>query len=128
MTKFETLFGIKESEIKNTCVLVPILPKSVLSLFEIKGLSRGKIYSSGNAENFTLINTGISALFAGDAALYLANTGCKNIILFGSCGLVRSSGNMTIGSLVAPYPGKVRRRAPGRAWDSDRGRGRDGAA
>ncbi|MCX5687894.1 MAG: hypothetical protein NTV71_04590 [Candidatus Omnitrophica bacterium] len=102
MTKFETLFGIKESEIKNTCVLVPILPKSVLSLFEIKELSRGKIYSSGNTENFTLINTGISALFAGDAALYLANTGCKNIILFGSCGLVKSSGNITIGSLVAP--------------------------
>jgi len=102
MTKFETLFGIKESKIKNTCVLMPILPKSVLSLFGIKGLSRGKIYSSGNVENFTLINTGIGASFAGDAALYLANAGCRNIILFGSCGLVKSSGNIVVGSLVAP--------------------------
>jgi len=102
MTKFETLFGIKESEIKDTCVLMPILPKSVLSLLGIKSLSKGKIYSSGNAENFTLINTGIGASFAGDAALYLADSGCRNIILFGSCGLVKSSGNMAVGSLVAP--------------------------
>lgn len=102
MTKFETLFGIKESEIKNTCVLMPILPKSVLNLFGIKGLSRGKIYSSGNAKNFTLINTGVGASFAGDAVLYLANAGCRNIILFGSCGLVKSSSNMAIGSLVTP--------------------------
>jgi len=102
MTKFETLFGIKESEIKNTCVLMPILPKSILSLFGIKNLSRGKIYSSGNAENLTLINTGVGASFAGDAALYLADSGCRNIILFGSCGLVKSSSNMAVGSLVSP--------------------------
>jgi len=102
MTKFETLFGIKESEIKDTCVLMPLLPKNALSLFGIKDFQRGKIYSSGNAENLTLINTGVGASFAGDAALYLADSGCKDIILFGSCGLVKSSGNMAIGSLVAP--------------------------
>ena len=102
MTKFETLFGIKESEIKDTCVLMPVLPKNALSLFGIKGFQRGKIYSSGNAENLTLINTGVGASFAGDAALYLADSCCKNIILFGSCGLVRSSGGITVGSLVSP--------------------------
>ena len=102
MTKFETLFGIRESEIKTTCVLVPILPKSVADLFGIKNLSKGKIYSSGNANSFTVINTGIGASFTGDAILYLSNTNCKNLILFGSCGLVKSSDSLNIGSLVAP--------------------------
>ncbi len=102
MTKFETLFGIKESEIKNTCVLMPLLLKSAFNAFGIKNLSRGKIYSSGNAEHFTLINTRIGASFTGDAALYLSNTNCKNIILFGSCGLVKSSDGLDIGSLVTP--------------------------
>lgn len=102
MTKFETLFGMKDSEIKNTCVLAPILPKSALELFGIKDLAKGKIYSSGNAGNFTVINTGMGASFTGDAVLYLADTGCKNIILFGSCGLIKSSDSLDIGSLVAP--------------------------
>lgn len=102
MTKFETLFGIKESEIKNTCVLAPILQKSALGLFGVKDLARGKVYSSGNAKNFTVINTGIGASFTGDAVLYLADTACKNIILFGSCGLIKSSDGLDIGSLVTP--------------------------
>jgi purine-nucleoside phosphorylase len=102
MTKFEVLFGIKESEIKNTCVLMPLLPKGVLDMFGVKNLFRGKIYSSGNAENFTLINTGMGPGFAGDAGLYLSDTTCKNIILFGSCGLVKPYDGIDIGSLVAP--------------------------
>ncbi len=102
MTKFEVLFGIKESEIKNTCVLAPILFKGAVENFGVKDLSRGKIYSSGNAKNFTLINTPVGPAFAGDAALYLADTNCKNIILFGSCGLVKYSSGMDIGSLVTP--------------------------
>jgi len=96
------MFGIKESEIKNTCVLAPILPKSAVELFGVKDLARGKIYSSGNTKNFTLINTGMGASFTGDAVLYLADTGCKNIILFGSCGLIKSSRGLDIGSLVTP--------------------------
>jgi len=102
MTKFEKLFGMKEPEIKDTCVLMPLVPKSSLELFGVKDLAKGKIYSSGNAKHFTVINTGIGASFTGDAALYLADTGCKNIILFGSCGLVKSSDGLDIGSLVTP--------------------------
>jgi len=102
MTKFETLFGISESDIKDTCILMPLLLKNTLGLFGIKGMSKGKIYSSGNNRLFTLINTGIGASFAGDAVLYLSGTACKNIILFGSCGLVKSSNGLDIGSLVAP--------------------------
>jgi purine-nucleoside phosphorylase len=102
MTKFEKLFGMKESEIKDTCVLLPLVPKGALNEFGVKSLSKGKIYSSDNAEHFTVINTGMGAAFTGDAVLYLADTGCKNIILFGSCGLVKSSDGLGIGSLVAP--------------------------
>ena len=102
MTKFEALFGVKESEIKNTCVVMPLIPKNSLEAFGVKKLSRGKIYSSGNSRHFTLIATGIGAGFTGDSALYLGDTGCKNLILFGSCGLVRADKNLDIGSLVAP--------------------------
>ena len=102
MTKFEALFGIKESDIKNTCVLMPLLPSGALKEFGVKNLSRGKIYSSGNTPSFTLINTGVGSGFTGDAALYLSKTNCKNIILLGSCGLVTSSGGLNIGSLVTP--------------------------
>lgn len=102
MTKFESLFGIKESGINHTCVLMPLMPKGALNEFGIKDLSRGKLYSSGNAESFTLINTGIGAALTGDAALYLSGTNCKNLILFGSCGLVKSSDSLGIGSLVTP--------------------------
>ena len=102
MTKFEILFGIKESEIKDTCVLCPLVPKGALDEFGVKTLSKGKIYSSANTPSFTLINTGMGAALTGDAVIYLADTGCKNIILFGSCGLVKSSDGLDIGSLVAP--------------------------
>jgi purine-nucleoside phosphorylase len=102
MTKFKALFGIKESEIKDTCVLMPLLFKGALDLFGVKDLLRGKIYSSGNAKHFTLINTGIGPGFTGDAVLYLADTACKNIILFGSCGLVKPCDSLDIGSIVTP--------------------------
>ena len=102
MTKFEILFGTKESEIKNTCIIMPLLPKGSLNDLGIEKLSRGKIYASGNTKYFTLINTGIGSSFTGDAALYLGKTNCKNLILFGSCGLVKSSSNLSLGSLVMP--------------------------
>ncbi|MDO8602907.1 MAG: hypothetical protein Q7O04_03545 [Candidatus Omnitrophota bacterium] len=102
MTKFETLFGIKESEVKNTCVLMPLIPKGSLECLGVKKFSKGRVYSSGNSSSFTLINTLMGAAFTGDAALYLSQTNCKNLILFGSCGLVKPCENLDIGSLVAP--------------------------
>jgi len=102
MTKFETLFGLKESEIKNTCVLMPLLPKGSLESLGVKTLSKGRIYSSGNSLSFTLVNTLMGAAFTGDAALYLSQTNCKNLILFGSCGLVKPCKGLDIGSLVTP--------------------------
>lgn len=102
MKKFETIFGVCESEIKDTCLVMPIVSKGCLSTLGIRKLSRGKIYSSGNSKFLTLVNTGIGAGFTGDAVLYLGDTKCKNIILFGSCGLLKQSCGLEIGSLVTP--------------------------
>jgi len=102
MTKFEILFGIKASEVKNTCVLLPLLVKGSLDNLGAKELSRGKLYSSGHSEDFSVIITGMGAGMAGDAVLYLKETRCRNIILFGSCGLTQAKPGMDIGALVSP--------------------------
>lgn len=98
----ENLFGQKIDQIKPTCILTPILPKGVLEKAGIPFLKKGKPFSSGNTENFTLIHTTIGASFVGDAVLYLKESPCKNLILFGSCGLVQKTDMLDIGSLVCP--------------------------
>ncbi|MFC1620675.1 hypothetical protein ACFL2G_00070 [Candidatus Omnitrophota bacterium] len=102
MTTFQKLFGIKDSEIKNTCILLPLVQKNVLKWLDVKNLSKGKLYSSGNSKDFTAIHTGMGPALSGDAVLYLEKTPCKNIIVFGSCGLIKEEKDLTIGSLVAP--------------------------
>lgn len=102
MKKFEALFGIKSASVKKNCIMCPLLPKGILDEFRIKDFKRGKLYSSGNSDTVTLIQTGIGPGFAGDAVLYLKETACKNIILFGSCGLVKAKKGLSIGSLVCP--------------------------
>ncbi len=102
MTTFQRLFGIKETEVKKTCILMPIIRKDILNLLGVKELLRGKLYSTGNSKNFTLIHTGIGPALLGDSVLYLNKTQCQNIILFGSCGLVSKEKDLDIGSLVTP--------------------------
>lgn len=87
---FKTLFGIENKEVKRNCVLLPLLHRGALSLFKIKKFSRGKLYGAGNTSsaNFTLIHTGACAGLVGDALLYLKETACQNVLLFGSCGLI----------------------------------------
>ena len=102
MSKFKTLFGIDESRIKNTCILLPLLRKDVSKGLGINGFSRGKLYSTGENRHFTVIHTGIGPGFSGDAILYLKETRCQNIILFGSCGLVKEEKDLGIGSIVTP--------------------------
>ncbi len=110
MPNIKSLFGIEKSQIKRTCVLTPFLTKGLLDNFQIKKLHRGKPFSSGNnnKSSFTLIHTQIGAPFVGDAVLHLKETQCKNIILFGSCGLVKKNltndetSRFDIGSLVTP--------------------------
>lgn len=102
MSTFETLFGIKESQVKDTCVVMPLLKRDSLDRFRVRQFLRGRLYGSGNSDSFTLIHTGIGPALLGDAVLYLGETRCKTIILFGSCGLVKQQKDMTIGSLVTP--------------------------
>ncbi|MDP1853894.1 MAG: hypothetical protein Q8L26_06825 [Candidatus Omnitrophota bacterium] len=102
MNKFEILFGAKVSEMKKTCILMPYLHKGLLADFGIKKISRGKLYGIGQSRFFTLIHAGIGPTLTGDAVLYLKETGVKNLILFGSCGLIKETAGLNIGSLVSP--------------------------
>jgi purine-nucleoside phosphorylase len=102
MTQFEALFGIKSSSIKKNCILLPMLPKGILNEFKIGNFKSGKLYGTGDNDDFTLIHTGMGAGFTGDAVLHLKESPCENVILFGSCGLVKARNGLSIGSLVSP--------------------------
>ena len=102
MSKFEKLFGIKAAEVKKNCILLPILQKGMLKYFQVKSLSKGKLFGAGNSDFFTLLHTGIGPGFTGDAVLYLKDTACRNLFLFGSCGLVAEKEGLSLAGLVSP--------------------------
>ena len=102
MSNFQFLFGQNKSSIRETCLLTPFLAKGMLKSLNISRLLKGNPYSSANNETLTLIQTHISAPYVGDAVLHLKDTPCKNLILFGSCGLVIETEKLKIGSLVSP--------------------------
>jgi len=102
MKDFEVLFGITTQEVRGTCLLMPFISKDALQWFGIRRFARGKLYGAGNSRNFTLIHSGLGPALTGDALLYLKDTGCKNVILFGSCGLLAQNNGLGIGSLVSP--------------------------
>jgi purine-nucleoside phosphorylase len=60
------------------------------------------LYASLNRPGITFIHTGIGAGLAGDAVLYLKETSCRKMVLFGSCGLVKEKDGLGLGSLVSP--------------------------
>lgn len=100
MNIFSTLFGTEALSIKETCVLTPFLNKNILDGFRITKQKRGAVYSVGTNGLFSLIHTGIGSTFVGDAVLYLENTPCKNLILFGSCGAVKRTKKLGVGDIV----------------------------
>ena len=102
MPEFQKLFGLDKSEIKETVLLMPLLYKNTLTDFGIKDFPRGLVYSSGHSDTLTLIQVGICAPLLGDAVLYLKETACRNLILFGSCGIIDRNSGLDIGSLVSP--------------------------
>jgi len=102
MEKFKTLFGIEKAEIKKTCILAPILTKGLLNGLNIQKIFKANLYASGNNDQVTLIHTLVGSSFVGDAVLQLADTNCQNFILFGSCGLVRKTSKLDLGTLVTP--------------------------
>ncbi|MFC1501135.1 hypothetical protein ACFL58_01640 [Elusimicrobiota bacterium] len=95
---FKTLFGIFPSQLKKTCIVIPFYSKDIISILNIKNISRGLLYSAGNDENITLIITRMGSAFTGDAVLYLKDTPCEKIIFFGSCGAV-DKGQTKIGGI-----------------------------
>lgn len=102
MTQFEALFGIESSQVKKNCILLPLLSKGILNEFKIDNFKRGKLYGAGDNFDFTFIYTGMGAGFTGDAVLHLKESPCENVLLFGSCGLVKARNGLSIGSLVSP--------------------------
>jgi len=97
---FKNLFGIDHRDLRKTAVLTPILRPGMLKAFGISEWRKGIRYSSGNSENLTLIETRVGPALTGDAVLYLENTDCRNLILLGSCGLVKKTAELDFGSLV----------------------------
>lgn len=102
MNIFKELFGIEGSQIKRTCIVMPLGQKELIRKFKINNFKRGKLYGAGSSPELSLIYTGMGPAFVGDALLYLKETSCRNVILFGSCGLVSSRKGLSIGSLVSP--------------------------
>jgi nucleoside phosphorylase len=102
MERFETLFGVKKSEVRETCVIIPFFRRDLLDGFGVTALSRGKLYGSASNGSLTLIHTRVGPTFLGDAVLHLAETACRRVMLFGTCGLVDSSTGYGIGSVVCP--------------------------
>lgn len=100
MNNFRILFGIKDSQIKRNCILLPFLNKEILKVFPIDKLIRGKLYGCANKKDFTVIHTGIGAGLLGDAVLYLKDTACINIILFGCCGAAYRKQGLNIADLI----------------------------
>ena len=97
---FKTLFGLDTDQIQKTCVLLPHLPKGILNYLKVPQLSRGKIYASGNNKHFSIIHTKIGAPLCGDAVLYLKATRCENIIFLGTCGIIKETNYLDIGTIV----------------------------
>ena len=102
MSCFSALFGMKASQMQKNCILLPLLPREFLKRLKIKKLYRGKLFSAANTPCFSIVVSGVGPALAGDAVLYLKESPCKNLILFGSCGLVKEKPGLSIASLVTP--------------------------
>ena len=87
---------------REACIILPFVAKGILGEFGIKELSRGRLYSSGNGDSCTVINTRMGGVFTGDAVLYLSETPCREIYFLGTCGLLQIIPGLNIGSIVSP--------------------------
>ncbi len=102
MDAFEILFGVERSAVKGVCVVMPFIRKEVLKRFGVEKLSRGKLYAAADCRNFTLIQSGVGPAFTGDAVLHLGETGCRSLLFWGACGLLRPGLGLGVGSLATP--------------------------
>jgi purine-nucleoside phosphorylase len=88
---FRRLFGIGPETVRRACVLLPFVTREVLKAFGSPSFSAGAVYAAADCGAFTLIRTGIGPALAGDCVLLLKETGCRDVVLFGSCGAVHES-------------------------------------
>lgn len=117
MNIFKNIFGMDPGAIKEKCVLAPCLSKDLLVAFGVDELVRGKIYGCAQGKDFTLIHARIGVCFVGDLVLYLKETSCRQVFLFGSCGSV---GTLDIGRLVIPTKCFARESFSALLYDEDR--------
>jgi len=102
MTAFRSLFGIDRTSIKETAVLLPAPYKAFLSEINDLRANKGKLYKTMTYSDITFICTGIGPAMSGDAVLYLKDTPCKRVILFGTCGLASLNSGLRLGDIVLP--------------------------
>ena len=79
--EFKDFFGMSSSEIKKICIICQNYDLPLFSQ-ESKNGFFVKTADAGNATAIALKNN----FLAGDAVLKLKDSGCENILLFGSCG------------------------------------------
>jgi purine-nucleoside phosphorylase len=89
---FKDFFGIPLSKAQSSCIIcqnydMPLFSKEASNGFFVKTANEGKATVIGLKNNF----------LAGDTVLYLQDSGCKKIYLFGSCGGV---GDIESGDIV----------------------------
>jgi purine-nucleoside phosphorylase len=79
--EFKNFFAMTPQNVKRDCIIcqsydLPLFAEDASNGFFVKTADAGKATVIALKNNF----------LAGDAVLYLKNTACKNIFLFGSCG------------------------------------------
>lgn len=117
MSIFKSIFGIDAGEVQKKCVLVPCLSKELLAAFGLNEPARGKIYACAQGKDFTLIHARVGTFFVGDVVLYLSQTPCRQVFLFGSCG---SAGALDVGQLVVPIKCFARESFSALLYDKDK--------
>lgn len=88
MDIFKKLFGVDSKSVKSDCVILPSNDTSAFSDLpdrQVRLRNNGKLFSVINAGNLTIIRAKFN-LLTGDCVLYLKDSPCENIFIFGSCG------------------------------------------
>ncbi|HRZ40720.1 MAG TPA: hypothetical protein P5246_06900 [Candidatus Omnitrophota bacterium] len=100
MDRIDHIFGQPIERFKEICVITPFLFSNMLKDLRVHDFRRGSAFSSGSSERLTLIQAGIGATLAGEAALLLKGSPCRRIIFTGSCGAIEETRRIQIGSVA----------------------------
>ena len=106
-TTFKTLYGINADTVQKTCIIMPFDIPNAAKQLGVTAMTGGKLFTCGQGQGFTLIRSGMGAGFVGDCVLWLDESPCQNIFFLGTCGLVKKTDDIDIGTLLTPdaiYP------------------------